>query len=203
MYLGSAFISRTFKGPMVLVWPMECATSNSSSDTHQQVKKMLFQLHATDPQLSNSGLGWLLPHQTLNFLDLNKQAPYTPTFNDSPLQAQDTQTYMVISSRLCHAFKAITLHRSLLLTRSLRWLYRRGKIGTFHTKASLQYLLSKKVFHISQYLVHLHHLTHQLPIKITCKETAMKKSAQHSSSFVMVISDEEPWRVDTTVIQAL
>lgn len=49
----------------------------------------------------------LLPHQTLNFLDLNKQAPYTPTFNDPPLQAQGTRTYMVTSSPLHHASKAM------------------------------------------------------------------------------------------------
>lgn len=53
-----------------------------------------------------------------------------------------------------------------------------GQLGIFHAEAFIQYLLSEKVFHISQYLVHLHHLTHQLPIKITCRETATKKSAQ-------------------------
>lgn len=64
------------------------------------------------------------------------------------------------------------------------------KLGIFHTEVLTQYLLFEKVFHLSQYLVHLHHLIHQLPIKITCRETATEEYTMHNTlSFVIIVSE--------------
>lgn len=64
------------------------------------------------------------------------------------------------------------------------------KLGIFHNEVLTQYLLFEKVFHLSQYLVHLHHLIHQLPIKITCRETATEEYTMNNIfSFVIIVSE--------------
>lgn len=73
------------------------------------------------------------------------------------------------------------------------------KLWIFHTEAFIQYLLSEKVFHISQYLVHLHHLTHQLPVKITCREIVIKELTIHITFLCVTwwflrYKMETPWR---------
>lgn len=66
------------------------------------------------------------------------------------------------------------------------------KLGIFHNEVLTQYLLFEKVFHLSQYLVHLHHLIHQLPIKITCRETATEEYTMHNTfSFVIIVSETQ------------